>query len=77
MALSLLGDGGGGTVGQQAKIKDFPLKILCTEKNIYISILGLKMPQLAQKPAFLTYLIIFFPKKKYFWKDLRGLGSFL
>ena len=53
--------GGGGTVGQQAQIKDFHTqKKVFTEQIIYLSILGLKIPPMTKKPAILTYLIYIF-----------------
>ena len=55
----------------QAQIKDFHQKILFTEKIIYIAIIGLKLPPMAQEPVFFDILDDFFSKKNTY-KKIEG-----
>ena len=49
-------------MAKQVQINDFYKKknTFFTEKITYLLIIGLKMRPMAQKPAFLTYLMILF-----------------
>ena len=67
------GWGGGGLQWASRPKLGIFTKILFLLNKLYIF---LKMSPRAQKPAFLTYFMIFF-LKNYLWKDLRDLGSFL
>ena len=60
------------TWASRPKLRISIKKILFTEKIIYLSILSLKMPPMAQKPAFLTYLMIFL-FNKVIYKNICGV----
>ena len=66
------------TVGQQAPIRDFnKKKYFLPKKIIHLLVLGLKRPPMGQKPAFLTYLMIFFSSKILPLKGFEGCRKLL
>ena len=66
---------GGGTVGQQAQIKDFHKKTCFTEKNYTSFYLRSKNAPRAKKAC--NFDILDHSCFKHFlWKYLRGVGSF-